>query len=193
MVRMAASENDREATRNQVLALKASEALLSKELRRITNTQQAAQSKKEQDNEIQQKDKPPGRCKSPDLVFDTIDVIVTQNTISPDHIVKETAINPQHPDATPSVKDGAKGIDDKICNFPSCDKPRWAPYDFCGNTHAMMAGAKAIDDSHRGKGIEKTHTWTARPGPVHPSYIHSLLQKVMMWNRLGMMTWGKRD
>ena len=25
------------------------------------------------------------------------------------------------------------------CNYPSCDKPRWDPYDFCGNTHAMMA------------------------------------------------------
>jgi hypothetical protein len=86
MVRMAASENDREATRNQVLALKASEALLSKELRRITNTQQAAQSKKEQDNEIQQKDKPPDRSTSPDLVFDRIDVIASQNIISPDHI-----------------------------------------------------------------------------------------------------------
>jgi hypothetical protein len=23
--------------------------------------------------------------------------------------------------------------------FPSFDKPKWTPYDFCGNTHAMMA------------------------------------------------------
>ena len=53
MVRMAASEHDREATRNQVQALKTSEALISQELMRITNTKQAAQSKKEQDNEIQ--------------------------------------------------------------------------------------------------------------------------------------------
>ena len=55
MVRMTSSEHDREATRNQVQALKASEALISQKLRRITNTQQASQSKKEQDNEIQQK------------------------------------------------------------------------------------------------------------------------------------------
>ena len=26
----------------------------------------------------------------------------------------------------------------------SCGKPKWTPYDFCGNTHAMMAGAKPI-------------------------------------------------
>ena len=57
------------------------------------------------------------------------------------------------------MKSEIKEIDDTICNFPSCDKPRWAPYDFCGNTHAMMAGAKAIDDSHKEMGIEQTHTW----------------------------------
>ncbi len=57
------------------------------------------------------------------------------------------------------MKDGIKEIDDTICNLPSCDKPKWHPYDFCGNTHAMMAGAKAIDDSHRNKGVEQTHTW----------------------------------
>ena len=163
-------------------ALKASEALISQKLRRITNTQQASQSKKEQDNEIQQKDKPPDRSISPDLVFDSIDVIASQNTISPDHInmlsqthstldrrlsgrpeiipqeikkeavdgyyspalapspdfvitVNEIATNPQHPDDTCNVIDGVKEIDDTICNFPSCDKPRWASYDFCGNTH----------------------------------------------------------
>jgi hypothetical protein len=86
MVGMAASEHDREATRNQVQAIKASEALISKELRRITDTRQAAQSKKEQGNEMQQQDKPPDRSKSPDLVFETIDVIASHNTISPDHI-----------------------------------------------------------------------------------------------------------
>jgi hypothetical protein len=48
MVRMEASEHDRESTRNQVQALKASEAFIPKELRRITDTQQAAQSKKGQ-------------------------------------------------------------------------------------------------------------------------------------------------
>jgi hypothetical protein len=73
--------------------------------------------------------------------------------------VNEIAINPQHPDATPSVKDEIEEIGDTICNFPSCDKPKWAPYDFCGNTHAMMAGAKAIDISNKEKGIEQTHTW----------------------------------
>ena len=48
--------------------------------------QQASQSEKEQGNEIQQKGKPPERSKSPDLVFDTIDVIASQDRISPDHI-----------------------------------------------------------------------------------------------------------
>jgi hypothetical protein len=56
------------------------------------------------------------------------------------------------------LRGGVKEIDDTICNFPSCDKPKWDPYDFCGNTHAMMAGAKAIDDSHREKGVDRTHT-----------------------------------
>jgi hypothetical protein len=72
MVRLAASEHDRETTRNQVQSLKASEALISKELRRITDTQQAAQSKREQGNEIRQQDKLPDRYKSPDLVFETM-------------------------------------------------------------------------------------------------------------------------
>ncbi len=53
-------------------SLKASEALISKELRRITDTQQAAQSKREQGNEIRQQDKLPDRYKSPDLVFETM-------------------------------------------------------------------------------------------------------------------------
>ena len=144
-----------------------------------------------------------------DLVFDSIDVMASQNTISPDHInmlsqthatldrklsgrpqiipqaikkevvegyyspalapspdfvitVNEIATNPQHPDATPSVKDEIEEIGDTICNFPSCDKPKWAPYDFCGNTHAMMAGAKPIDISHKEKGIEQRHTWDSR-------------------------------
>ncbi len=73
--------------------------------------------------------------------------------------VHEAAINPQHQDVTTDVRDGVKEIDDTLCNFPLCDKPKWHPYDFCGNTHAMMAGAKAIDDSHRDKGVEQTHTW----------------------------------
>ena len=90
MVRMAASEHDREATRNQVQALKASEALISQELRKITNMQQTAQSKEEQNDEIRQKDKPPERSISPDLVFDSIDVMTSQNTISPDHIKTES-------------------------------------------------------------------------------------------------------
>ena len=33
------------------------------------------------------------------------------------------------------------------------------PYDFCGNSHAMMAGAKPIDSNHREKGIQQAHTW----------------------------------
>jgi hypothetical protein len=73
--------------------------------------------------------------------------------------VHEAAINPQHQDVTTNVRDGVKEIDDKLCNFPLCDKPKWYPYDFCGNTHAMMTGAKAIDDIHRDKGVEQTHTW----------------------------------
>jgi hypothetical protein len=36
-----------------------------------------------------------------------------------------------------------------------------APYDFCGNTHAMMAGAKAVDYDHKEQGIEQTHTWNS--------------------------------
>jgi hypothetical protein len=208
MVRMAASEHDREATRSQVQALKASETLISKELRRITEMQQAAQSKKEKTNEIRQQDEPPDRSKSPDLVFETIDVIASHNIISPDHInmlsqthstldrrlsgrlqitpqaihtevdeeiclpeqatspdfvitVHEAAINPQHQDVKTNVRDGVKEIDDTLCNFPLCDRPKWHPHDFCGNTHAMMAGAKAIDDSHRDKGVEQTHTWNS--------------------------------
>jgi hypothetical protein len=70
---MAAGEHDREDTRNQVQTLKARETLISKELRRITDTHQ---SKREQENEMQQQDKPPDRSKSPDLVFETIDVII---------------------------------------------------------------------------------------------------------------------
>jgi hypothetical protein len=74
-------------------------------------------------------------------------------------MVNEMATNPQHLDATPSVKDEIEEIGETICNFPSCDKSRWAPYDFCGNTHAMMTGAKAIDICYKEKGIEQTHTW----------------------------------
>jgi hypothetical protein len=205
MVRMTASEHDREATRSQVQDLKASEALISKELRRITETQEAVQSKKEQTNEIRQQDELPARSKSPDLVFETIDVIASHNIISPDHInmltqthstldrrlsgrlkitpqaihtddeeiylpeqatspdyvitVHKDAINPQHQDVKTNVRDGVKEIDDTLCNFPLCDRPKWHPYDFCGNTHDMMAEAKAIDDSHRDKGVEQTHTW----------------------------------
>jgi len=59
------------------------------------------------------------------------------------------------------VKSEVKEIDDTTCNFPSCDKPKWTPYDFCGNTHAMMAGAKPIDGSHEAKGIVQTHTWNS--------------------------------
>jgi hypothetical protein len=40
------------------------------------------------------------------------------------------AINPRHPDAALSVKSEIKEIDDTTCNFPSCEKPKWAPYDF---------------------------------------------------------------
>jgi hypothetical protein len=39
-----------------------------------------------------------------------------------------------------------------FCNFPSCGKPTWAPYDFCDNTHAIMAGAKALDSSYAARG-----------------------------------------
>jgi hypothetical protein len=69
------------------------------------------------------------------------------------------AANPLYPDDTPSVQSEVKEIDDTTCNFPSCDKPKWTPYCFCGNTHAMMAGAKPIDDNHKTKGIVQTHTW----------------------------------
>ncbi len=182
MIRMTASEHDREATRSQVQALKASEALISKELR-ITETQQAAQTKKEQTNEIRQQDELPDRSKSPDLVFETIDVIANHNTISPNHInmlsqthstldrrlsgrlqitpqviktevdeeiclpesatspdfvitVHEAVINPQHQDVTTNVRDEVKEIDDTLCNFPSCDRPKWHPHELnCFNSH----------------------------------------------------------
>jgi hypothetical protein len=174
-------------------------------LRWIMETQQAAQSKKEQTNEMRQQDKLPDRSKPPDLVFETIDVITSHDTINSEHInmlnqthstldcrlsgrpqitpqaiktevdediclpklapspdfvitVHEAAINPQH-QVTTNVSDGLKEIDDTLCNFPLCDRPKWHPYDFCGKKHAMMAGAKAIDDSHRDKGVEQTHTW----------------------------------
>jgi hypothetical protein len=58
----------------------ASEVLLSQELRRITNGQQAAQTKKEQDSGMQQQDKPPGRSISPYLIFGSIDVMAGNNT-----------------------------------------------------------------------------------------------------------------
>jgi hypothetical protein len=45
------------------------------------------------------------------------------------------------------------------CRFRSCGKPTWAPYDFCGNTHAIMAGAKALDSSYAARGVRQTHTW----------------------------------
>jgi hypothetical protein len=132
---------------------------------------------KEQDSGIQ-KDKPPERSISPDLIFESIDVMTGHNTISPGHInmlsqthstldrrlsgrpqlipqaikkerkllmesdgyyspelapspiitmtVDGIAVNPRHPDDTLSVKSGIKEIDDTTCNFPSCDKPRWA-------------------------------------------------------------------
>ena len=35
-----------------------------------------------------------------------------------------------------------------ICRFPSYGKPTWAPYDFCGNTHTIMAGAKTSDSTY---------------------------------------------
>jgi hypothetical protein len=46
-----------------------------------------------------------------------------------------------------------------ICRFPSSGKPTWAPYDFCGNTHAIMAGAKALDRSYAARGVRQTHAW----------------------------------
>jgi hypothetical protein len=52
--------------------LKRSEALISQELRRITNEKQAAQSEKEQDNGIQRKEMPPKRSISPDFIFESM-------------------------------------------------------------------------------------------------------------------------
>ena len=215
MVRLATSEHDRETTKAQVQNLKKSEASISQDLRRITSEKQAAQSEKEQDSGMQRKDKPPDRSISPDLIFESIDVMTGHNTISPGHInmlsqthptldrrlsgrpqaikkevadgyyspelapspviimtVDGIADDPRHPDATPSEKSEIKEIDDTICNFPSCDKPKWTPYDFCGNTHAMMAGAKPIDNNHRNKGIQQTHTWDSMTKTCTP-IIHS--------------------
>lgn len=66
MVRLATSEHDRETTKAQVQNLKKNEASISQELRRITSEKQAAQSEREQDSGMQQKDKPPDRSISPE-------------------------------------------------------------------------------------------------------------------------------
>ena len=55
-----------------------------------------------------------------------------------------------------------------ICRFPSCGKPTWAPYDFGGNTHAIMAGAKALDSSYAARGVRQTHTWNCVTGTCTP-------------------------
>jgi hypothetical protein len=85
MVRLATREHDRETTKSQVQNLKRSEALISQELRRITNEKQAAQSEKEQDNGIQRKEMPPKRSISPDFIFEIMEVITGHKAISPDH------------------------------------------------------------------------------------------------------------
>ena len=86
MDRLANSEQDRETTKAQVQNLKKREASISQELRRITNEKQASQSEKEQDSGMQQKDNPPERSISPDLIFESIDVMTGHNTISPGQV-----------------------------------------------------------------------------------------------------------
>ena len=76
----------RKTTGTQVQNLKKSEVLISQELMRITTERQASQSKKEQDSGIQQKDKPSDISISLDFIFESIDVMTGQNTISPGHI-----------------------------------------------------------------------------------------------------------
>ena len=59
-----------------------------------------------------------------------------------------------------------------VCKYPSCGRQTWASYDFCGNTHAMMAGAKPLDSTHAAPGIRQTHTWyhvTKRCSPLAPA------------------------
>jgi len=49
--------------------------------------------------------------------------------------------------------------DSPACKYPGCGRQTWAPFDFCGNTHAMMAGAKPLTSTHAARGIHQTHTW----------------------------------
>ncbi len=64
---------------------------------------------------------------------------------------------------------------------PSTGKPTWAPYDFCGNTHVIMVGDKALDISYAARGVRQTHVWnsvtrTCTPlghGPVVSAARHS--------------------
>jgi hypothetical protein len=70
---------------------------------------------------------------------------------SPDFVitVNEIDTNPQHPDAIPSVKDEIEEIGDTICNFPSCDKPKWAPYDFMGQHDKELYTHRILTDCYR--------------------------------------------
>jgi hypothetical protein len=97
-------------------------------LRRITETEQTAQSKKEQVNEMRQEDKFPDRSKSPDLVFETIDVIISHNTISPDHInmliQTHSTVDRRlsgRPQITPQVI--KTEVDEEICLSESAPSP----------------------------------------------------------------------
>jgi hypothetical protein len=48
-----------------------------------------------------------------------------------------------------------------FCNLPSYDKLTWVSYDFCGNAHAIMAGAKALDSSYAARGVRQSHVWNS--------------------------------
>ena len=89
--------------------------------------------------------------------------------------VDEKSINPGHPDTALSVKSEIKEIDDTTCNFPSCGKQKWSPYDFCGNTHAMMAGD---DVEEIGDGDEK-EKGTSDDEPVVPDMNGDNLESCM--------------
>ena len=58
------------------------------------------------------------------------------------------------------------------CKYPGCGRQTWAPFDFCGNTHAMMAGAKPLTSTHAARGVHQTHTWdhvAKRCSPLAPA------------------------
>jgi hypothetical protein len=101
--------------------------------------------------------RPPSDSPEPapvDGTFQTTD-LVRERTGAPS--------SPSRPSLGAEPSHGAPGRTEvdvtPICNFPACDKPTWAPYDFCGNTHVIMAAAKSLDSTYAACGVRQTHAW----------------------------------